>query len=106
MTTATAETEVRDSSLGPNERRPVAILGVPLGYGASMAGVDMGPAALRVARLHQRIAQLGYEVRDLGDLHLDRSPLRPEPTDNLKYVNEIKAACEELARRVEPLGRS
>ena len=103
MTTATAETEVRDSALGPNGRRPVAILGVPLGYGASMAGVDMGPAALRVARLHQRIAQLGYQVRDLGDLQLNRSQAVPEATDNLKFLNEIKAACEELARRVSEI---
>jgi len=36
-------------------RKAIGILGVPLGYGASMAGVDMGPAALRVARLKQRI---------------------------------------------------
>ncbi len=43
--------------------KSVSILGVPLGYGASMAGVDMGPAALRVARLNQRIARLGYSVR-------------------------------------------
>src|SRR5919112_1634677 len=37
-------------------KKAVTILGVPLGYGASMAGVDIGPAALRVARLNQRIA--------------------------------------------------
>src|SRR2546423_15642885 len=41
-------------------RKGVSVLGVPLGYGASMAGVDIGPAALRVARLHQRISRLGY----------------------------------------------
>ncbi len=54
-------------------RKPVSILGVPLAYGASMAGVELGPAALRVARLNRRIAQLGYEVRDLGDLHVEES---------------------------------
>jgi arginase len=68
-----------------------------------MAGVDMGPAALRVARLNQRIAQLGYEVRDLGDLHLDRTQAIPEPGDKLKYLSEITAACEELARKVEEI---
>lgn len=103
MTMAMAETDSRSFGLGPNARRPVAILGVPLSYGASMAGVDMGPAALRVARLNQRIAQLGYEVIDLGDLHLDRSQVLPEPGDKLKYLNEIKAACEELSRRVEEI---
>lgn len=76
---------------------------MPLGYGASMAGVDMGPAALRVARLHQRIARLGYSVRDLGDLRLERPQAFPEPNEKLKYVREISNACEQLAREVEAI---
>ncbi|HSB27541.1 MAG TPA: arginase [Pyrinomonadaceae bacterium] len=91
-------TAVRDSS-----KLAVGILGVPLGYGASMAGVDMGPAALRVARLKQRIAALGYAVRDLGDLRLDQPDSIPEQHDKLKYVAEISSACEQLATKVEAL---
>lgn len=96
-----AENELKDDLRVTGRRRPVSILGVPLGYGASMAGVDMGPAALRVARLYQRIAALGYEVNDDGDLQLGRSHSTPEPGNKLKYLKEIAAACEELARRVD-----
>jgi arginase len=78
----------------------VSILGVPLGYGSSLAGVDIGPAALRVARLNQRIAQLGYEVRDLGDMRLTRPQDPPDPAARVKYLPEISAACEDLAREV------
>jgi arginase len=85
----------------PKASMSVSIIGVPLGYGASMAGVDMGPAALRVARLDQRIEALGYEVHDLGDLRLDRPRKSPEPNDKLKYVRQISSACEKLARAVE-----
>jgi len=81
-------------------RNSVSILGVPLGYGASMAGVDMGPAALRVARLNQRISRLGYSVHDLGDMRLERPQSFPEPSDKLKYVREISNACEELFTEV------
>jgi arginase len=81
--------------------RAVSILGVPLGYGASMAGVDIGPAALRVARLNQRIARLGYSVHDLGDMRLERPQSVPEVDDKLKYVREISKACEEVAVEVE-----
>lgn len=81
----------------------VTILGVPLGYGASMAGVDMGPAALRVARLNQRIARLGYSVRDLGDMRLERPQAFPEEDEKLKYVREISKACEQLASEVEAI---
>ena len=81
----------------PGMGRRVSILGVPLGFGAGMAGVDIGPAAMRVARISQRVAQLGYEVRDLGDMRVER-PLTPaEPAEKLKYLREISHACEELA---------
>src|SRR5262245_39032589 len=79
----------------------VAILGVPLGYGASMAGVDIGPAALRVARLQQRIERLGYPVRDLGDMRLERPRSIPLADEKLKYVSEISTACEQVAIEVE-----
>jgi len=81
----------------------VGILGVPLGYGASMAGVDMGPAALRVARLKQRIGPLGYSVWDYGDLRLGLPETIPEQQDKLKYVSEIGSACEQLAKKVEEI---
>jgi arginase len=86
-------------------RKPkaVGIVGVPLAYGASMAGVDMGPAALRVAGLEERIAALGYEVRELGDLHVERARSIPAAGDKLKHLIEIKAACEELAQKVEEI---
>ena len=84
-------------------KKAVSFLGVPLGYGASMAGVDMGPAALRVARLHQRIARLGYSVQDLGDMRLERPQTFPEVDDKLKYVREISNACEQLAVEVETI---
>jgi arginase len=98
-----AEKTETESFIAPAPKKAVSILGVPLGYGASMAGVDMGPAALRVARLNQRIANLGYSVRDLGDLRLERPQVIPQPGDKLKYVQEISAACEQLAHEVEEI---
>ncbi len=82
-------------------KRSLSLLGVPLGYGASMAGVDIGPAALRVARITQRIARLGYSVHDLGDMRLERPQTFPEVEEKLKYVREISNACEQLAVDVE-----
>ena len=85
----------------PGAGRRVSIIGVPCGFGASIAGVDLGPAVMRVARLNQRIAQLGYEVRDLGDLRAE-CPREPGPDNpKAKYLPEIKAACEKLAVTVK-----
>jgi arginase len=88
------------SSDRPGTGRRVSILGVPLGFGSSLAGVDIGPAALRVARLNQRIAQLGYEVRDLGDMRIARPQNAPDSIEKVKHLPEISAVCEELALEV------
>ena len=85
----------------PGTGRRVSILGVPLGFGSSLAGVDIGPAALRVARLNQRIAQMGYEVRDLGDMRLARPQTAAEPAEKAKHLHDISAVCEELALEVQ-----
>jgi arginase len=84
----------------PGAGRRVSILGVPLGFGSSMAGVDIGPAALRVARLNQRIAQLGYEVRDLGDMRIARPEALTEAAEKPKYLREISQACADLSVEV------
>jgi arginase len=65
--------------------------------------VDIGPAAMRVARLNQRVAQLGYEVRDLGDLRVERPQHQPEAGETLKYLREISHACEDLCREVKKI---
>lgn len=81
----------------------MSLLGVPLSFGQSMAGVDLGPGAIRVAGLTDRIAKLGYEVEDLGDLRLERPRSLPAAGEKLKYLSEIHAACERLAAEVEAI---
>ena len=81
----------------PGDGRRVSIIGAPCGFGASIAGVDLGPAAMRVAGLRQRAAQLGYEVRDLGDLRMDCYASQPAPGEKLRYLPEITAASVQLA---------
>src|ERR1043165_9221373 len=87
----------------PGTGRRVCIMGVPLGFGSSLAGVDIGPAALRVARINQRIAQLGYEVRDFGDMRIVRPQSAGEFAGKANYLHEISAACEEIAVEVHKL---
>jgi arginase len=83
--------------------RRVSILGVPLSFGSSLAGVDIGPAALRVARLNQRIAQLGYEVRDLGDMRVERPQAAREQEGKANYLREISGICKELASEIRKI---
>src|SRR6478672_7184380 len=99
--TVLTENNSKLSGTDAKKSRAVDIIGVPLAYGASMAGVELGPAALRVARLKRRIAQLDYVVRDLGDIEVEQSQANPEPGSKLHYLKEISDACIELAQKVE-----
>jgi arginase len=85
----------------PGSGRRVSIIGAPCGFGASVAGVDLGPAAMRVAGLRRRVQGLGYEVRDAGDLRVECAAEPPPPGEKLRYLPEIKAACETLAAEVK-----
>src|SRR6266852_115038 len=87
----------------PGEGKRVSILGVPLHFGQSMAGVDLGPGAIRVAKITARIGKLGYEVNDLGDLPIERPRSHPSEGEKLKYLTEVHDACERLASQVEQI---
>jgi arginase len=76
--------------------RQVYIIGVPLDLGGARRGVDMGPSALRIAGLGDRIAELGYAVTDRGDLPspIPETQTAVDPTK--KYINEIAQVCRSL----------
>lgn len=44
------------------------LIGAPMDLGAGRRGVDMGPSALRLARLGPTLAALGHRVDDLGNV--------------------------------------
>jgi arginase len=90
----------------PGAGKALSILGVPLSYGQSKGGVHLGPAAIRVAGLAQRITSLGYEVNDRGDLPIQRSHSLPGFEEKLKYLNEIYDACNLLAAQTEQIADS
>jgi arginase len=78
----------------------ISILGVPADLGASRRGTDMGPSAIRNARLHEALAALGHEVEDLGNLHVPVAESRAVEGERTKYLPEILAFCQELADQV------
>jgi len=76
--------------------RPVHIIGVPLDLGQGRRGVDMGPSALRIAGIDQRIMALGRPVIDRGDLHVPIPETRDPGDPRKKYVREIARVCQRL----------
>ncbi len=59
----------------------------------------MGPSALRVTGLASRIAELGLEVEDRGDVHVPL-PEECDPGDrSMKFAAAIRRVCEDLCER-------
>ncbi|WP_018131568.1 arginase [Effusibacillus pohliae] len=82
-------------------KKTVSIIGVPLDLGQGRRGVDMGASAIRYANLHQRMARLGYEVVDLGNVNVPTPESHRVTNTKLKYMPEIVTVSNELARWVE-----
>lgn len=80
----------------------VDIVGVPMDLGASRRGVDMGPYAVRYAKLHERLRALGVEdIRDLGNLQVPIREAVSEKESSAKYFEVIDEVCKRLAGMVE-----
>jgi len=76
--------------------KAVHIIGVPLDLGGNRRGVDMGPSALRIAGLAERIGQLGYTVVDRGDLPSPIPETREWRDERQKYIHDIAKVCQRL----------
>lgn len=83
------------------ENKKIRIIGVPTDLGASRRGVDMGPSALRVANIGSRLARLGYDVEDVGNVPVAvrESILKPQEK-GIKYLPEIVATVTALKDKV------
>ena len=57
-------------SLKDVKSQTIALLGAPVGAGAGIRGAAMGPAALRTVDMQRCLEELGYTVRDYGDVDL------------------------------------
>lgn len=79
----------------PSASNRVSLIGIPTDAGASKRGAVMGPAALRVAELEEKLIDLGFIVEDKGDVVAANGARR-----GAKAANEIMA----LARRSSAAG--
>jgi arginase len=76
--------------------RPVHIIGVPLDLGGNRRGVDMGPSALRIAGLHEKLESLGNTVVERGDITAPIPEVKSAGDPRKRYVREIARVCHKL----------
>lgn len=74
----------------------IQLIGVPLDLGGGRRGVDMGPSAVRIAGIADRLRAIGHRVTDRGDI-VTPTPETREPGDPKKrYIHDIQGVCEAL----------
>jgi arginase len=78
----------------------VAVIGAALDLGQDRRGVDMGPSAIRYGGLKSRLEELGYAVRDRGNLVAGDMAALEEGDARAKYLAEILRYGHELADAV------
>lgn len=83
------------------KKQDVHLIGFPMDLGADRRGVDMGPSALRIADIDEKLKALGYDVIDEGDIEVQVPEVLSVVDPHLKYLPEITVACEKLARKVK-----
>jgi arginase len=81
-------------------KAPIAVIGAALDLGSGRRGVDMGPSAIRYARLAERIGALGYDLHDFGNVGAGMVEALDVGDPAARYWDAIKRTCEELAGQV------
>ena len=79
----------------------IHVLGVPMDLGSGRRGVDMGPSAIRIAGLAERLAELGHKVVDEGDLAIKNMEALKVGDVRARYLSEIARASRQVSAKVE-----
>ncbi|MBK9153155.1 MAG: arginase [Chloracidobacterium sp.] len=87
------------------KNKQIALIGVPLGFGAGQPGSHLGVDAMRIGSLRGRtleemIRELGYEVEDRGNVEITRPAATAPPDENPKYLKEMAESCSRTAEAV------
>jgi arginase len=85
-------------------RLPVSIIGAPTDIGAGHRGSAMGPEALRVAGLVEKLVERGLEVHDLGNLSGPMNPVAGA-VDGYRHLEPVtvwnRLVMERVARELD-----
>src|SRR3990172_6831126 len=67
----------------------IDLIGVHIDLGADRRGVDMGPSAIRYSHLQQKLEELGYDVKDEGNVEVPIAEMCKVTNPKLKYIDCI-----------------
>ena len=80
----------------------INILEMPLDFGASRHGSDMGPSAIRLAGLKESLAGIGHNAsKCFCPMEIHPQEYENQGNPKAKYLSLIVKACTQLAEKVE-----
>lgn len=71
--------------------------------GAGRRGVDMGPSAIRIAGVSEKLQSLGHTVVEEGDISTKIPEQQKVKNPKLKYLSEIVRACTLLSAKTQKM---
>ena len=83
----------------------IGIIGAPVDLGQQRRGVDMGPSAIRIARLGEGLESLGHRVKDFGNIQAADMATATMGDSDARYLRDVVWQCEALASRVSDVVR-
>ena len=81
----------------------IHVLGVPMDLGSGRRGVDMGPSAIRIAGISDRLKELGNKIIDDGDIAIKNMEEIRVGDTRARYLKEIARASKILAAKTEKI---
>lgn len=100
-TTSQAHQAEEKTTVSDRRTRPVTLIYVPLHLGGSHRGVSMGPAAMRVAEVAEKIEALGYPIAKEVEINVPNTMCWWEEHAHAKCVPEIGQVSEAVSEAVE-----
>jgi arginase len=90
--------------LTDSDQRVARILGVPMDLGQQRRGVDMGPSAVRYAGLQDRLARLGYIVRDNGNIPVpvveEIAGMVSDEQNPARHLDAVVKVCQSIYEQI------
>jgi arginase len=85
----------------PTIMEKLSLVGVSIDLGAGTRGVSLGPAALRYAGVTERLENIGYDVKDEGDIVANKNVSAITEGTHLKNLSEVGRVNTLLCERVD-----
>lgn len=83
---------VNSGTFAPGSMR-IGIIGAPVDLGQQRRGVDMGPTAIRIANLVERLEALGHRVEDHGNVPAADMSTASVGDPKIRYLADVVKQC-------------